>query len=376
MPVLRADPPPNSKRPVTVRAIHASAAVHAWYFAELDALVSRMQAEVSRAVLAAYGSLEPQEMAHDEPFAYPRVMPNGNFGCVLTDMAEDAKQYPFEVLVKGGSAGERSTRAAAEQLAARVISMSRGKLTDADVKIVERQAHDAAPANPSLLLRAALRKWGGLWVSRFDKLSLDLGQKFATKSFNLTQTQMRAALKDAGFTVKFAPTPGSRAAYQAVIAEQVNLIKSIPQQYLKDVESKVWGSVMKGADMHALSVDLRKTYGITRDRAAVIARDQNNKAKAIIEKTRRQELGITHAIWQHSAAGRVPRATHVAMSGKAYPLAQGMYDSDEGKYVLPGELINCRCTSKAIIPAFDTVESAERRAKETPYLRAARNRAR
>jgi uncharacterized protein with gpF-like domain len=294
MPQLRANPPPNQRKPVTVRAIHASAAVHAWYFAELDKLVEQMAAEVSRGVLAAYGSVEPPEMAHD------------------------------------------------------------------------------APRNPSILLRAALRKWGGLWVSRFDKLSIDLAKKFTGKSFGITQTQMRAALKEAGFTVKFAPTPGAAAAYHAVAAEQVNLIRSIPQQYLKDVETKVWGSVMKGADMHALSVDLRKTYGITRDRAAIIARDQNNKAKAIIERTRRQELGITHAIWQHSAGGKTPRATHVAMSGKAYPLDQGMYDSDYGGYVLPGELINCRCTSKAIIKAFGPVEPRP----ETPYLRAARQRAR
>lgn len=311
MPLLRADPPPNQRKPVTVRAIHASAAVHAWYFDELDKLVSRMAAEVSQAILITYGRFTPPELAKD-------AKPEEFFDDLATD----------------------------------------------------------APRNPSLLLRAALRKWGGLWVSRFDTLSLELGKKFTSKSFGITQTQMRAALKDAGFTIKFKPTPGAAAAYHAVVAEQVNLIKSIPQQYLKDVETKVWGSVMKGADMHALSVDLRKTYGVTRDRAAIIARDQNNKAKATIERARRQELGITHAIWQHSAGGRVPRATHVAMNGKAYPLAQGMYDSAVGRYVLPGEEINCRCTSKAVIPAFDTLETAARRVRETAYIRAARARAR
>lgn len=296
MPILRADPPPNSRKPVTVRAVHASAAVHDWYFAELDRIVKAMQAEISRYVLAAYGSLEPQSHAMDA-------------------------------------------------------------------------------ANPSILLRAALRKWGGLWISKFDRLSLDLSQAFARKSFTITQTQMRAALKEAGFTVKFAPTPGSRAAYQAVVAEQVNLIKSIPAEYLKAVETKVWGSVMKGADMHALATDLRKTYGVTRERAAFIARDQNNKAKAIIEKTRRQELGIEEAYWQHSAGGKVPRATHVAASGKRYRLSQGFYDSAVGKYIMPGELPNCRCTSRAIIPAFAEFETGERQ-RETPLLRAAAARAR
>ena len=237
-------------------------------------------------------------------------------------------------------------------------------------------AHDA---NPSLLIRAALRKWGAKWQKRFDKLSTDLSRKFARKSFTVTQTQLRAAFRDAGFTVKFQPTPGSAAAYQAVVAENVNLITSIPEQYIKDVESRVWNAVMHGGDLHELSVGLRKTYGITRERAALIARDQNAKAKAVIERARRQELGITRAVWIHSTGGKVPRATHVAMNGKPYDIAQGMYDSAEGRYVLPGELINCRCTSKAVIEAFETenatIRSATRR-QSAARVAAARGRAR
>jgi SPP1 gp7 family putative phage head morphogenesis protein len=229
-----------------------------------------------------------------------------------------------------------------------------------------------APRNPSLLLKAAMRKHGNRWISKFDKLSLDLGKKFASRSFAVTQTQFRAALKDAGFTVKFAPTPAAAAAYQAVVAEQVNLIKSIPQQYLKDVESKVWQSVMHGGDMHTLSRQLQATKHVSRDRAALISRDQTHKAKAVIERTRRQELGITEAYWQHSAGGKVPRKTHVAMSGKRYRISEGMWDEAENRYVLPGELINCRCTSKAIIPAFDTKAPPS----NTPHLRAAAARAR
>lgn len=238
---------------------------------------------------------------------------------------------------------------------------------------------DAVPRNPSLFIRRALEKWGRKWLRQFEDLSADLSKKFAKKAFAVTQTQMKAAFRDAGFTVRFQPTPGSVSAYQAVAAEQVNLIRSIPAQYLKDVQSKVWASVMKGSDLHTLSADLRKTYDITAKRAALIARDQNAKAKAIIEKTRRDELGITHAIWMHSAGGKVPRATHVAMDGKPYRLSVGMWDSAEGAYVLPGLLINCRCSSKAVIPAFDNVKEATARARAsrpTELLAAARKRAR
>lgn len=234
------------------------------------------------------------------------------------------------------------------------------------------------PKNPSLFIRRAFDKLGRKWTLRLDTLSLDLSRRFARKSFAVTQTQMKAAFKDAGFTVKFQPTPGSVAAYHAVAAEQVNLIKSIPAQYLKDVQSKVWASVMKGADMHELSDSLHKTYGVSRDRAALIARDQNAKAKAIIEKTRRQELGIVKAIWMHSSGGRVPRATHIAMDGKLYDLAVGMWDAHEGKYVLPGELINCRCTSRAVLPFVDESEVVRRTRASRPsaLFNAARARAR
>lgn len=214
-------------------------------------------------------------------------------------------------------------------------------------------AQDAS--GPTLLSRA-LKKWGGLWVKRFDKLSFDLARKFGDKNFHVTQTQMAAAFKDAGFTVKFKPTRASVQAYQSVVAEQVGLIKSIPQKYLADVQSNVYAAVMRGGDADELATSLKKTLGISHRRAANIARDQNRKAKAVIENTRRQELGIEEAIWMHSHGGVTPRPTHVAMNGKRYKLAKGMYDSDEGKFVWPGELINCRCTSRPIIPGLEDEE--------------------
>lgn len=216
-------------------------------------------------------------------------------------------------------------------------------------------AHDARPKNPSILLRRALEKWGGLWTRKLDRLSLNLSVKFARKNFTVTQTAMKAAFRDAGFTVNFKPTRASVTAYQAVAAEQVNLIKSIPAQYLKDVQSNVYTSVMSGGDLHTLSQDLQKNYDVTAKRAALIARDQNAKASATIERTRQLELGIVDAFWQHSHGGKVPRPTHLAADGRRYKIERGMWDPDahgkgKGAFVQPGELINCRCTNRPILP--------------------------
>jgi uncharacterized protein with gpF-like domain len=215
--------------------------------------------------------------------------------------------------------------------------------------------HDAASKNPSILLRRALEKWGGLWVRKLDKLSLTLATRFARKNFVVTQTSMKAAFREAGFTVSFKPTPLSVEKYHAVAAEQVNLIRSIPAEYLKAVKSDVWNSVMKGGDLHSLSQNLQKNYGVTAKRAAFIARSQNNMAAGTIEKVRQLELGITDAFWQHSHAGEVPRPTHLAADGRRYKIAQGLWDKDahgkgKGAFIQPGELINCRCTNRPILP--------------------------
>ena len=210
--------------------------------------------------------------------------------------------------------------------------------------------HDAA--SPNTRLNSALKKWGDKWSKKFDKAADRIAKQFAKKSFQAFQTSFRSELAKANFTVRFAPTRASLAAFSATVSENVALIKSIQQQYHTKVQGDVWRAVTRGSDLNKLSTTLRETYSITTKRAALIARDQNAKAKATIENTRRQELGITQAIWQHSSAGKEPRPTHVAMNGKVFDLKQGMYDSDESEWILPGQLINCRCTSRAIIPGF------------------------
>jgi SPP1 gp7 family putative phage head morphogenesis protein len=216
---------------------------------------------------------------------------------------------------------------------------------------IEGLAADAK--SPVSNIDRVLKAWSKKWTLRFDKLSLDLSRRFAAKSFSATQASMEAALKRAGFTIKFQPTKHALEAYKSVIAENINLIRSISEEYHRDVQTAVWTSVRAGGKMSTLSKNLHKTYGVSVKRAALIARDQNAKATATIENTRRQQLGIKQAIWQHSSAGKEPRPTHVAMNGKMYDLNKGMWDSDEKEFVLPGQLINCRCTSRAIIPGFE-----------------------
>lgn len=207
---------------------------------------------------------------------------------------------------------------------------------------------DAAPVKA---LRAAMIKLGNHWRKRFDSLSPELAKVFANGATSTTDKAFSAALAKAGFSVPFKLTDASKEAYQAIIQENIALIKSIPEQYLGRVEGDVWRAVAGGYDLEKLTNDLQNNYGVTQRRAAFIAKDQAAKAKATIEQARRAELGITMAIWKHSRAGQEPRQSHVAADGKKFDILRGC--EIDGEYILPGQLPRCRCASQAIIPGLD-----------------------
>ena len=105
-----------------------------------------------------------------------------------------------------------------------------------------------------------------------------------------------------------------------------------------------------GRNVRAMAEEIRGRYKVASNRAWLIARDQSNKANAVVQRTRQTELGIKEGIWLHSHAGKTPRPTHVAMNGKRYEIAKGMYDSAVKKWILPGELIACWCQGRSVLP--------------------------
>ncbi|WP_208604362.1 phage minor head protein [Pseudomonas delhiensis] len=219
------------------------------------------------------------------------------------------------------------------------------------LKAAYRDTPFAQDANPATVMRNAMRRLTQRWERHFDVMAEKLARRFADKSLTTSDVSLRSALSDMGFTVEFKMTEPMRTAYQGVINENVNLIRSIPEQYLTQVETMVMQSVQRGRDLGSLTKDLQARYGITKRRAALIARDQNNKATSAMTAARQQSLGVTHGIWRHSHAGAEPRKSHVAADGKQFELAKGMYI--DGEWLMPGEAINCRCTWSPVIPGFD-----------------------
>lgn len=206
----------------------------------------------------------------------------------------------------------------------------------------------AEDASPSAIMTRVLGDLAKKWINRFDEAAPKIADAYLQGMFKSSDSAMRAALKKAGWTVQFKMTPAMRDALNASLQENIGLIKSIPRDYLQQVEGIVMRSYTAGRDLKTMTDDLKKLYPKAQDRAELIARDQSNKANAVVTRTRQMQLGITEAFWMHSHAGKNPRPDHVAANGTRYTIAKGCKIS--GRYIQPGEEINCRCTSRPILP--------------------------
>lgn len=206
-------------------------------------------------------------------------------------------------------------------------------------------AHDSTPSQQ---MRKVLDDLAKRWKRKFEDAAPYIAELYLRKMFNSSDNSLKQALKDAGWSVKFKMTPAVRDAFNASLAENVGLIKSIPEKYLQQVEGIVMRAYSGGRNLKEMTEAIAELYPAAKDRATLIARDQSNKANSVVNRTRQLELGIKRARWMHSHGGKEPRLDHLAADGKEYDIEKGCLIS--GEYIQPGEMINCRCTSRPILP--------------------------
>lgn len=214
-------------------------------------------------------------------------------------------------------------------------------------RMAELIAQDASPSDRVRRILAELAK---KWIKRFEDAAPSVAEAYLKSMYGASDTALRKALADAGWAVKFKFNPTMQDAFDASLNGNVSLIKSIPQEYLTKVEGIVSRTYSGGRDLETMVKELKQCYPEAADRAETIARDQSNKANAVVNQARQLEIGIVEGIWMHSGAGKVPRPSHVA-AGKEkrrFEIAKGCWI--DGAFILPGHEINCRCTWRGVLP--------------------------
>lgn len=194
----------------------------------------------------------------------------------------------------------------------------------------------------------------------FAKKSDDITERMLKDTLAASKSSLHASLEklSGGLSLNTGVVPeGMEEISQAIINENVSLIKSIPQQYLKDVTGSVMRSITIGRGVASLLPEIEKYSGQASKRAKLIALDQTRKAYNSINKQRMQAVGVKQFEWLHSGGGQHPRRSHQAMSGNIYSfddlpiinqeqVAKGYEPPERG---IPGQAINCRCTMGPVI---------------------------
>lgn len=125
--------------------------------------------------------------------------------------------------------------------------------------------------------------------------------------------------------------------------QNAELITSIPEQDLFQVEGIVQRGLQEGQRFTKMAQEIQKRFGITRRRANLIARDQTAKLNSSLTKLRQQSAGIESYQWQTAGDERV-RPTHRANDGKIFKWA-----NPPKKTGHPGTDVNCRCVAIPIM---------------------------
>ncbi len=139
----------------------------------------------------------------------------------------------------------------------------------------------------------------------------------------------------------------------ASVAENTQLIKTIPGQYLNQVQTIVMSNMRSGLRPSTIVNQLSDQYGISKNRAKVIARDQTTKANGMISKQRQEDTGFQYFKWVDSDDSRV-RARHKKISEADIGFGKGVYKwdnppkNDKGQQIIPGYEIQCRCTASPV----------------------------
>lgn len=222
----------------------------------------------------------------------------------------------------------------------------------------ERMAEDASIASQSrILVNYLTRKYQEM----FNKKAKSMSERMIKGALAHSKASLHSSLEklSGGLSLKTGLIPENlKESIKASIEENVTLIKSIPEEYYKNIAGSVSRSISTGEGLKELVPAIQKHAGVTYRRAKNIALDQTRKAVNTIDRQRMLSLGIKKFKWLHVGGSQRPRQSHIDISGKIFSFenlleeqaALGVPERDRG---LCGYPPYCRCIMNPVIEFDD-----------------------
>lgn len=201
-------------------------------------------------------------------------------------------------------------------------------------------------------LSAIITKWQS---EQYKQLAMRIASQFvqAANAENDKKFKSSLGIEVQGLGIDiYGGSPELKDYLAASAFENANLIKSIPDVYLGQVQSIVMSNMRAGLRPGAIAKQLQQQFGITQRRAKFIAKDQTAKINSNLAEKRMRAVGFEYFTWLSSEDERV-RHDHKEFANRVTKYGKGVYSfkdppKENGIPVLPGRPYGCRCV---MIPA-------------------------
>jgi len=207
-------------------------------------------------------------------------------------------------------------------------------------------------------LTALMKRWKS---ERVQQVAAQLAGDFVKSANNASRKSVAIDLYEGH--------PELRDVLQSSTWSNVQLIQSIPDQYLAQVQQLVVANMRAGLRPSAIVTQLQNQFGVTQRRAKLIARDQTSKVQSDLNEKRQRAVGFNYFQWVTSKDERV-RDRHRAIAEKLTAYGPGVYRwdnlplSDKGEPIKPGSDYQCRCFARPV--SNEEVERNRRNGKTAP----------
>lgn len=237
-------------------------------------------------------------------------------------------------------------REMARETRSELIAMFEAPGYSLDNRSISRVKDGSPAARGRIIIARLLKKYQG----RFDDLAraatarmVRATIKHADATAGMSLRQMSKSL-----TLPNSWSPRLKEIVAASTQEAAQLIKTIPEQFLGQVQGQVMRSITTGRGLADLTPFLAEKYGQNMRKARNVALDQTRKAYSALSAQRMQDVGIKEFVWKHSRGGVHPRKQHQEWDGKTFRYDDPPVDERFGP-VLPGWAIGCRCFARPVI---------------------------
>jgi SPP1 gp7 family putative phage head morphogenesis protein len=193
----------------------------------------------------------------------------------------------------------------------------------------------------------------------FGGLSATLSENMVADINNNSKQSLNASVKEInrkteGEKLSLDPAMMDAATVEvlkASIARSTNFIRSIPSEYISNVNDAILASIQTGNGLPDIIAYLDKQGNTTKNWSHNTAMDQTRKTYNSLNASRMKNAGIKRGKWLHSGGSQHPRPKHIAFDGKTFDLNKGapVGDGDDDPLVMPGDDPNCRCTFTPIL---------------------------